>query len=45
MIYLDTSVVVPLYCLEALTNTVEELLVNEPELGLSDLARVEFSSA
>ncbi|NER07231.1 MAG: type II toxin-antitoxin system VapC family toxin, partial [Okeania sp. SIO3C4] len=42
---LDTSVVVPLYCLEALTNTVEELLVNEPELGLSDLARVEFSSA
>ena len=45
MIYLDTSVVVPLYWLEALTNTVEELLVNEPELGLSDLTRVEFGSA
>ncbi|MDY6802317.1 MAG: type II toxin-antitoxin system VapC family toxin [Cyanobacteriota bacterium] len=45
MIYLDTSVVVPLYWPEALTNTVEALLINEPELGLSDLVRVEFSSA
>ena len=45
MIYLDTSVVVPLYWSEALTNTVEELLANEPELGLSDLTRVEFGSA
>lgn len=45
MIYLDTSVVVPLYCSEALTDTVEELLVNEPELGLSNLTKVEFSSA
>ncbi len=45
MIYLDTSVVVPLYWFEALTNTVEALLINEPELGLSDLVRVEFSSA
>ncbi|MDY7002453.1 MAG: type II toxin-antitoxin system VapC family toxin [Cyanobacteriota bacterium] len=42
---MDTSVVVPLYWSEALTNTVEELLVNEPELGLSDLAIVEFCSA
>lgn len=45
MIYLDTSVVVPLYWSEALTNTIEELLVNEPELGLSDLTQVEFGSA
>lgn len=45
MIYLDTSVVVPLYWSEALSDTVEELLVNEPELGLSDLTRVEFGSA
>ena len=45
MIYLDTSVVVPLYWSEALTNTVEELLVNESELGLSDLTWVEFGSA
>jgi len=42
LIYLDTSVVVPLYWSEALTNTVETLLINEPELGLSDLVRVEL---
>ncbi|MBW4477836.1 MAG: type II toxin-antitoxin system VapC family toxin [Tolypothrix brevis GSE-NOS-MK-07-07A] len=45
MIYLDTSIVAPLYWLEALSDTVEELVLSESELGLSQLVEVEFVSA
>lgn len=45
MIYLDTSVVAPFYWQEALSGTVEVLMGNEPELGLSQLVKVELTSA
>ncbi len=45
MIYLDTSIIAPLYWVEALSDTVEELVLNETELGLSQLVEVEFVSA
>ncbi|MDZ8084892.1 MAG: type II toxin-antitoxin system VapC family toxin [Nostoc sp. DedQUE12b] len=45
MIYLDTSVIAPLYWTEALSDAVEELLLNEAEVGLSQLAEVELVSA
>lgn len=45
MIYLDTSVVAPFYWQEALSDRVEELLRDEPELGLSQLVEVELFSA
>ena len=45
MIYLDTSVIAPLYWAEALSDTVEQLLLNETEVGLSQLVEVELVSA
>ena len=45
MIYLDTSVVAAFYWTEALSDTVEQLLRNEVELGLSQLVEVELFSA
>jgi uncharacterized protein len=45
LIYLDTSVVVPFYWSEALSDKVEELLRTETEPGLSQLVEVELFSA
>ncbi|MHC5725861.1 MAG: type II toxin-antitoxin system VapC family toxin [Nostoc sp.] len=45
MIYLDTSIIAPLYWTEALSNAVEQLLLNETEIGLSQLVEVELVSA
>ncbi len=45
MIYLDTSMVAPLYWAEALSDTVEELVLSETEIGLSQLVEVELVSA
>ncbi|KAM3116328.1 type II toxin-antitoxin system VapC family toxin [Phormidesmis sp. 146-33] len=45
MIYLDTSVVAPLYWAEALSDRVEALLRQEVELGISQLVEVELCSA
>jgi uncharacterized protein len=45
LIYLDTSIIAPLYWVEALSDTVEELVLSESELGLSQLVEVEFVSA
>ncbi|MEH1800796.1 MAG: type II toxin-antitoxin system VapC family toxin [Nostoc sp.] len=45
MIYLDTSVIAPLYWREALSDVVEQLLLNETEVGLSQLVEVEMVSA
>lgn len=45
MIYLDTSILAPLYWAEALSTTVEELVLSETELGLSQLVEVEIVSA
>lgn len=45
MIYLDTSIVAPLYWKEALSDTVKQLVLTETELGLSQLVEVELVSA
>lgn len=45
MIYLDTSVVAPLYWSEALSDAIEELVRDESELGISQLVEVELVSA
>jgi len=45
LIYLDTSVIVPFYYPEALSNAVEQLLENSTEPRLSQLAEVELFSA
>ncbi len=45
MIYLDTSIVVPAYCSEPLSNRVDELLRRESDVAISDLTEVEFYSA
>ena len=45
MIYLDTSIVAPLYWAEKLSDRVEELVLSETELGLSQLVQVELVSA
>ncbi|MBD2412321.1 hypothetical protein FACHB389_25030 [Nostoc calcicola FACHB-389] len=45
MIYLDTSIVAPLYWVEPLSDRVEELVLSETEIGLSQLVEVEFVSA
>ncbi|MGK7877216.1 MAG: type II toxin-antitoxin system VapC family toxin [Xenococcaceae cyanobacterium] len=45
MIYLDTSVVVPFYWPEALSDVVEQLLRSETEPALSQLVSVELFSA
>ncbi|MDZ8067028.1 MAG: type II toxin-antitoxin system VapC family toxin [Nostoc sp. DedQUE08] len=45
LIYLDTSIIAPLYWTEALSDVVEQLLINETEVGLSQLVEVELVSA
>ena len=45
MIYLDTSIVASLYWSETLSDKVEELVISETELGLSQLVEVELVSA
>lgn len=45
MIYLDTSIVAPLYWAEALSDTVRKLVLTVTELGLSQLVEVELVSA
>ncbi len=45
MIYLDTSVVAPFYWQEQLSDKVQTLLGNEPEVALSQLVEVELFSA
>lgn len=45
MIYLDTSIIAPLYWTEALSDAVEQLLLNQTEVGLSQLVEVELVSA
>jgi uncharacterized protein len=45
LIYLDTSAIAPLYWTEALSDTIEALLRNEPEPALSQLVEVELISA
>ncbi len=45
MIYLDTSILAPLYWAEALSDTVQELMLSESELALSQLVEVELISA
>lgn len=45
MIYLDTSIVAPLYWAETLSDRIEELVLSETELGLSQLVEVELVSA
>ncbi|MGG6269768.1 type II toxin-antitoxin system VapC family toxin [Leptolyngbya sp. AN03gr2] len=45
MSYLDTSIIVPAYCTEPLSNRVDEVLLQEVELIISNLTEVEFYSA
>ncbi|MCY7276534.1 MAG: type II toxin-antitoxin system VapC family toxin [Phormidesmis sp. CAN_BIN44] len=45
MSYLDTSIIVPAYCSEPLSDRVDELLRRETNLTVSDLTEVEFYSA
>ena len=45
MIYLDTSIIVPVYCTEPLSDRVDELLRRESDVAISDLIEVEFYSA
>lgn len=45
MIYLDTSVLAPLYWVEALSTRVEQFVNSETELALSQLIEVELVSA
>lgn len=45
MIYLDTSVVAAFYWQEPLTDRVTAMLIDEPELGLSQLVEGELLSA
>jgi len=43
--YIDTSVVVPYYCPEALSQAAERTLRADPRRAVSDLVEVEFFSA
>jgi predicted nucleic acid-binding protein len=43
--YIDTSLVVPYYCPEALSATAERVLRGDPRPSVSDLVEVEFFSA
>ncbi|MBD1824181.1 type II toxin-antitoxin system VapC family toxin [Cyanobacteria bacterium FACHB-DQ100] len=45
MSYLDTSIIVPAYCTEPLSDRVDEVLLREAELAISNLTEVEFYSA
>jgi uncharacterized protein len=43
--YLDTSIIVPAYCMEPLSDRVDEVLLREADLVISQLTEVEFYSA
>jgi hypothetical protein len=43
--YIDTSLVVPYYCPEALSQAAERTLRGDPRAAVSDLVEVEFFSA
>jgi predicted nucleic acid-binding protein len=43
--YLDTSIIVPAYCTELLSSRVDEVLLREVDLTISNLTEVEFYSA
>jgi uncharacterized protein len=43
--YLGTSIIVPAYCSEPLSDRVDEVLLRESELAISNLTEVEFYSA
>jgi len=43
--YIDTSLVVPYYCPEALSQAAERMLRGDPRPAVSDLVEVEFFSA
>jgi predicted nucleic acid-binding protein len=43
--YIDTSVLVPYYCPEALSQVAERILRGDPHPAVSDLVEVEFFSA
>ena len=45
MSYLDTSIIVPAYCAEPLSDRVGELLGKITDITISDLTEVEFYSA
>jgi uncharacterized protein len=45
LIYLDTSIIVPAYCREPLSDRVDELLRQATDLSISNLTEVEFYSA
>ncbi|HLW46910.1 MAG TPA: type II toxin-antitoxin system VapC family toxin [bacterium] len=45
MIYADTSILVPYYVPEALSDRVQQFLRQTPDVALSDLGEVEFFSA
>lgn len=45
MIYLDTSIIIPAYCTEPLSDRVDELLRRQSDVAISDLTEVEFYSA
>jgi predicted nucleic acid-binding protein len=43
--YIDTSLLVPYYCPEALSSAAERVLRGDPQPAVSDLVEVEFFSA
>ncbi len=45
MVYIDTSVLVAYYCPEAMSNQVENILVNTDRPAISQLTEVELASA
>lgn len=45
MIYIDTSVLAAYYCPEALSDKVEEILLNTKEPAVSQLTEIELASA
>jgi uncharacterized protein len=45
LIYLDTSAIAPFYWTEPLSDAIETLLRNEPDVALSQLVEVELTSA
>jgi len=45
MIYIDTSILAAYYCPEALSDKVEEILINTEEPAVSQLTEIELASA
>jgi uncharacterized protein len=45
LIYLDTSIIIPAYCREPLSDRVDELLRQATDLAISNLTEVELYSA